>query len=476
MQNMSMSLNQSQRLQMVLAPQLRQSLEMLQVPIQELRAMIQKELEQNPTLEELPEDVASLEIESAPGEKQDNSEMEFDKEFEVLAKLDDEWRDYFFQNLDNAPYSSDAEEKHQFLMDSLPQHESLQEHLMNQLKMADLSDEDRNIGEMIIGSIDENGYLSTTLEELAESVPYDIEHLLDVLHIIQEFHPTGIGAANLQECLLLQLERLGYAESTAAKIVRNHINELGSHNFQAIAKALNISKEEVQKAADLIHTLDPQPGRAFSGEVASYITPEVVVQKINGEYVVMLTDSRLPHLRISRHYRKLMQDPGTPAKVKGYIRDRLRASTFLIKSIDQRQKTIYKIASEIVRVQKDFLDKGVAHLRPLTMSEVADAVGVHETTVSRTVNQKYMRTPIGTYELKYFFTPGIKTSDGGSISNKSVKDLIKNMIAEEDPSKPLSDQAIVKKLEEQGIKVARRTVAKYRIILKIPPSHMRKHR
>ena len=476
MQNMSMSLNQSQRLQMVLAPQLRQSLEMLQVPIQELRAMIQKELEQNPTLEELPEDSASLEVETNPGEEQDNSEMEFDKEFEILAKLDDEWRDYFFQNLDNAPYSSDAEEKHQFLMDSLPQHESLQEHLMNQLKMADLSQEDRHIGEMIIGSIDENGYLSSSIEELAESVPYSEERLRDVLQIIQEFHPTGIGASNLQECLLLQLERLGKGDSIAATIVRDHINELGSHNFQAIAKALNISKDDVQKAADLIHTLDPQPGRAFSGEVASYITPEVVVRKIDGKYIIMLNDSRLPHLRISRHYRKLMQDSQTPAKVKSYIRDRLRSSTFLIKSIDQRQKTIYKIATEIVRVQTPFLEKGVSHLRPLTMSEVADAVGVHETTVSRTVNQKYMRTPIGTYELKYFFTPGIKTSDGGSISNKSVKDLIKKMISDEDPSSPLSDQAIVQKLKEQGIKVARRTVAKYRIILKIPPSHMRKHR
>ncbi len=473
---MSLSLNQSQRLQMILAPQLRQSLEMLQVPIQELRAMIQKEIEQNPTLEELAPDTPSLEVESGDGEAQDNSEMEFDKEFEVLAKLDDEWRDYFFQNLDNHPHTAESEEKHQFLMDSIPQTESLQEHLITQLNLTDLSDKDRQIGEMLIGSIDENGYLTTPIEELAESVPYSEEHLRDVLLVIQDFHPTGIGCTSLQECLLLQLEKLGYGDSIAADLVRHHLQDLGKHNIPAIIKALNVSREEIEAAAELIQTLDPHPGKAFSSEVASYITPEVIVRKIDGEYKIFLNDSQLPHLRISRHYRKLMADPSTPKKVKTYIRDRLRSSTFLIKSIDQRQRTIYKIAEEIVKVQKPFLEKGVAHLRPLTMAEVAEVVGVHETTVSRTVNQKYMRTPVGTYELKYFFTPGIKTEGGNSISNASVKDMIKQMVAEEDPTKPLSDQAIMQKLEEKGIKVARRTVAKYRIILKIPPSHMRKHR
>jgi RNA polymerase sigma-54 factor len=342
--------------------------------------------------------------------------------------------------------------------------------------MADLSDEDRQIGEMIIGSIDNNGYLTTSLTELAESTPYSEEHLHSVLLIIQDFHPTGIGCSNLQECLMLQLERMKKADSLAAKIVQNHLDKLAAHNLQAIAKALKTSREEVEKAAELIHTLDPQPGRAFTEEVAAYVNPEVVVRKVDGKYVIILNDSQLPHLRISRHYRKLMQNPDTPKKVKEYIRDRLRASTFLIKSIDQRQKTIYKIAEEIVRVQKDFLDKGVSHLRPLTMAAVADAVGVHETTVSRTVNQKYMRTPVGTYEMKYFFTTAITTEDGSTISNKSVKDMISTMVANEDPAKPLSDQAIMEKLAENGIKVARRTVAKYRIMLKIPPSHMRKYR
>jgi RNA polymerase sigma-54 factor len=256
--------------------------------------------------------------------------------------------------------------------------------------------------------------------------------------------------------------------------VRDHLDALGAHKVQNIAKALKVSIEEVQEATAFIHSLDPKPGRMFSEEVASYVLPEVVVRKVEGEYVIILNDDQLPHLRISRHYRRLMENPETTNEVKSYIRDRLRASTFLLKSIDQRQKTIYKISAEIVRVQTPFLEHGVSHLKPLTMSTVADAVGVHETTVSRAVNQKYMRTPIGTYELKYFFTPGIKTQNGADVSNKSVKEMISNMVADEDPAKPLSDQAIMEKLKADGIDVARRTVAKYRIVLKIPPSHMRK--
>jgi RNA polymerase sigma-54 factor len=474
MPSQTLSLSQSQRLQMVLAPQLRQSLEMLQVPVLELRAMIQKELEQNPTLEVLAPEGPTLEIEKNPGEPSDNSEMEFDKEFEVLAKLDDEWRDYFFQDLDNRPYNPEAEKKHQFLMDSLPQQESLQEHLLAQLNMTSLSEQDRQIGEMVIGSINEDGYLATSLEELADSTPFTEEHLHDILLVIQDFHPIGIGATDLRDCLLLQLERLGKADALVGDIVRDHLDALGSHKLQNIARALKVSIEDVQAAAEFLHSLDPKPGRAFSEEVASYVLPEVVVRKVDGEYVIILNDDQLPHLRISRHYRRLMEDPNTTNEVKSYIRDRLRSSTFLLKSIDQRQKTIYKISAEIVKIQTAFLEHGVSHLKPLTMSAVADAVGVHETTVSRAVNQKYMRTPVGTYELKYFFTPGLKTESGDSISNKTVKDIISTMVANEDPAKPLSDQAIMNKLKEDGIDVARRTVAKYRIMLKIPPSHMRK--
>ena len=461
-------------MQMVMAPQLRQSLEMLQVPILELRAMIQKELEMNPTIEELAPEGPQLEIETSPGEPDDASEMRFDEEFEVLAKLDDEWRDYFFQDIDNRPGTPEAEEKHQFLMDSLPQQESLQEHLMQQVHLSELSEQDQKIAEMIIGSIDDDGYLSTSLEELANTSPFDVDHLQHVLLTVQDFHPVGVGASDLRDCLLLQLERMGKADTLAGDIVRNHLDVLARHKFERIAKDCKSSIEKVQQAAAFIATLDPAPGRAFSSTLASYVFPEVVVRKVNGVYTIILNDDRLPHLRISQHYRSLMENPDTAREVKTYIRDKLRASAFLLRSIDQRQRTIYRIADAIVKHQQAFLEEGVSQLRPMTMAEVAAEVSVHETTVSRAVNQKYMRTPQGTFEMKYFFTTGLKTETGNDISNESVKKLIQEMVAGENPQKPLSDLAIMQQLQKQGIKVARRTIAKYRDLLHIPPSHIRK--
>jgi len=474
MATQSLALSQSQRMQMVMAPQLRQSLEMLQVPILELRAMIQKELDLNPTLEELAPEGPQLEIETSPGEPDDNSEMRFQEEFEVLAKLDDEWRDYFFQDIDNRPGTPEAEEKHQFLMDSLPQQESLQEHLMQQLQFTDLSEPDQRIAELLIGSIDDDGYLASSLEELASTSPYDTDHLQHVLLFIQEFHPVGVGATDLRDCLLLQLERMGKADTLAGDIVRHHLDTLARHKFDRIARDCKTSTDEVRAAAAFIATLDPAPGRAFSAALATYVFPEVVVRKIEGTYTIILNDDRLPHLRISQHYRNLMEAPDTPREVKTYIRDKLRASAFLMRSIDQRQRTIYRIADAIVQHQTPFLDHGVAHLRPMTMAEVATEVGVHETTVSRAVNQKYMRTPQGTFEMKYFFTTGLKTETGPDISNESVKRLIQEMVSDENPAKPLSDLAIMQQLQQQGIKVARRTIAKYRDLLHIPPSHLRK--
>ncbi len=480
MPSQSLSLSQSMRQQMTLAPQLRQSLEMLQVPIMELRAMIQTELEQNPTLEDPQVETENIEIERGSDEPEktpEETEMDFDKEFEVLAKLDDEWRDYFYQDLDNRPYNPEEERKHQFLMDSIPQTESLQEHLINQVHLTSLVDRDVQLAELIVGSINDDGYLANSLEELAENSASDVEHLIDLLGLIQDFHPTGIGARDLRECLLLQIERLGMEQhGLAHTIVLEHLTALGAHKYQDIAKALKTTLDEVKTATDFIATLDPQPGRAFTAETAAYVLPEVVVRKVEGAYTIVLNDDQLPRVRISRHYRRLMEDKNTPKEVRTYIRDRIRASAFLIKSIDQRQKTIYKIASEIIRVQTPFLDHGITHLKPLTMSTVADACEVHETTVSRAVNGKYMRTPSGNFEMKYFFTPGISRSDGSEVSNEAVKTAIKQMVEEEEKAKPLSDQTIVTKLKGKGIKLARRTVAKYRLLLNIPPSHMRKVR
>ena len=458
---------------MVLAPQLRQSLEMLQVPILELRTMIQKELEQNPTIEEEPTEKQAVEIEPG-GEAEDNSELNFDKEFEALAKLDDEWRDYFFQNLQTRPHTSQDAEKREFFLESLPQTESLQEHLLAQLNLTGLSETDRHTAEMVVGSVSDDGYLTSTPEELAESSGMDIAHLLDVLAVVQDFHPTGIAARDLRECLMLQIEKLGEENSLAAKIVDRYLEKLGKRKFQDIARSLKVSLEDIKEASRLIGSLDPKPGRIYTDEVATYILPEIVVQKVNGVYIIIMDDDQLPHVRISRHYRSLLSSATTKPEVKAYIRERIRSGAFLIKSIHQRQKTIRRIATEIVSTQEEFLDNGVSHLRPLTMAEVAKAVGVHETTVSRAVAGKYMRTPMGVFELKYFFTPGISTTGGKQISNKTVKDMISNLVSNESPSHPLSDQEIMEKLKEQGVKIARRTISKYRLVLRIPPSHLRK--
>lgn len=472
-----MSLSQEQRLQMVLAPQLRQSLELLQVPTLELRALVRAELEKNPTLEEPPENTTPIEDdEDSPGHAgaDDPKALDFRKEFDALARLDDEWRDYFFQEENNRVFTAEAAERRQFFFDSIAQPESLQVHLINQLRLTDLDEESRAIGELIIGSINDDGYLTASIEEIAGSINADPGLFRTVLDVIQDLDPTGVGARDLRECLLIQLRRLDKSESLPAEIVRQHLELLAARKFQEIAKILKTTPEDVQKAADFIATLTPRPGSAYSGNSSAYIAPDVQIRKINGQYVVILNDEQIPHIRISRQYRSMMNDESSTPELRDYVQEKVRAGTFLIKSIQQRQQTIFNIATEIVKVQEEFLDHGVSHLKPLTMAQVAEAVGLHETTISRAVAGKHMRTPVGLFEMKYFFTPAIKTADGGSVSNKTVIDMIAGMVGGEDPKAPLSDQELMDQLKAKGIDVARRTVAKYRMALKIPPSHRRK--
>jgi RNA polymerase sigma-54 factor len=475
----SLSLSQQQRQMMVLAPQLRQSLEMLQLPMLELRAVIQQEMETNPAIEDVtdPHEVSvDAEAPAATTSTQEEGPLDFDKDIDGLVKLDEEWRDYFLQGMENAPHSEDAEERRQFLLDSMKQPVSLQDHLMDQIALTELSAPDKQLAETLIGHLNDDGYFVGNLEELAAQTGCNPHHLHDILAVIQDFHPTGVGARDVRECLLLQLDALGEGAQVqlARKIVENHLDDLAGRRQKNIARALEVSLEEVQNAEKFIRALDPRPGRIFASDLSEYVTPEVVVQRVNGRYLVLLDDDQLPHVRISAHYRQLLLDPNTTAEVKSYIRERIRAGAFLIQSIHQRQRTIRRIASEIVEAQQEFLDQGIAHLRPMTMSEVAAKVGVHETTVSRTVANKYMTTPRGVFEMKFFFTPGLRTADGTSVSNKTVQDRIAKLVAEESPADPLSDQAIQEKLQQAGFPIARRTVAKYRIVLKIPPSHQRR--
>jgi len=472
-----LSQTQTQKQLQILAPQLRQGLEILQVPLLELRALIDTEMEQNPTLDEQPSEVQE-QVEIEPGstkdEENEEPELDFSEEFEVLARLDDEWKDYFREHQTPIARNPDEEERRQFFLDSMTQSTTLQEHLMNQLSFSGLGQSDKMIAEMLIGSLDDNGFLSTPLDELSQGTGYPIPHLEAVLSMIQDFDPIGVAARDLPECLLLQLRRLNMATSPAADMVRDHLQLLGSHKYQDIARAMNLSLEEVTELAQFIGRLEPRPGQRFTNDDTEYVVPEITIQKMEGRYVVFMNDESLPRLRISRHYRQIMEDPNASRDVKSYIAGKIKAGTFLIRSINQRQTTIRNIAERIVEVQNEFFDHGISHLRPLTMAEVAGKIGVHETTVSRAISGKYMQTPQGVFEMKYFFTPGFKTADGQSISNKSIKDAIQRLVDGENPAKPLSDQAMVKELAESGIKVARRTVAKYREELHILPSHLRK--
>lgn len=472
MANQTFSLLQEQRQVQILAPQLRQSLEMLQLPVLELRTLVQKELQQNPTLEEKASDNLKIEVEQDVATVDDTREMDFKEEFEILSRMDDEWHEYFMQAQEYQAPDPHYHQKQDFLINKAG--ESLQEHLRRQLAVADLDGHSQLLGQLLIGTINDDGYLTQDLTNLAESTGDDPARLQDVLHLIQDFDPIGVGARDLKECLLLQIERLGYTETLAARIIEHHLELLASRDYQAMARKLNQSVLEVQQAARLIATLDPRPGQAYSSDITQYVTPDISVEKHDGRYVVIVNNDQLPRLRISRHYRQLMQESGTKPEVKEYIRERIRSGAFLIKSIAQRQQTVYRVASEIVRVQTDFLDYGIAHLKPLVMADIAKEVKLHETTVSRSVANKYMQTPQGLFEMKYFFTPGLKTKEGEVISNKTVQDMIQALVAREDTSRPYTDQDIQKQLKAQGVQVARRTVAKYRVALKIPPSHLRK--
>ena len=327
---------------------------------------------------------------------------------------------------------------------------------------------------MIIGNIDYYGYLQSGVDELAFSTNIPAENVLEVVKIVQMFHPPGVGARNLQECLLLQLERADKKDSLEYRIVSQCMEALGKRRLPEIARSLGLSVDQVQEGVERIAHLEQRPGRDFLPDNQQYILPEIFVQKVDDEYVVTNNNEQIPHLRISNTYKDLMSQASSNGEVREYIRDKIRAGKFLIKSLHQRQQTILNIATEIVSRQRDFLDLGVAHLKPLTMVQVAQVVGVHETTVSRAVSGKYMQTPQGVFEMKYFFTSGIRTSSGVGMSNTSVKDMISEMIGKESSSKPLSDEEIVKTLAQKGIVIARRTVAKYRSELNILPSHLRK--
>jgi len=497
---MAQGLQLSQRLtqSLVLAPQLQQSLALLQAPTLELKALVEQELQQNPVLEEAP----GTELDSQDKEREDGEPIsqavdpteppadlnfdpatektgnepvdDFQAEFERLVQLDQEWRDHFAQTNLPSRASAEEEEKRQFMFDSLVAATSLQEMLIEQVRESGLAEDLKPVAEMLIGNIDDYGYLKATVDELTVSTGLPLEKIQEVLKVIQSFDPPGVGARDLRECLMLQLERSGQQGTLEYRIVSEFMEALGKRRIPEIARGTGQDVDEVQEALERIARLEPRPGRAFLPDNDTYILPEVFVHRSDGDFVVTTNNEHIPHLRISNTYKDLMAQGENSAEVRNYIREKIRAGKFLIKSLHQRQQTILNIAREIVQRQREFMEKGVAFLKPLTMVQVAEVVGVHETTVSRAVSGKYMQTPQGIFEMKYFFTAGIQTATGDGMSNTSVKDMIADIFEQEDTGKPLSDQEVVRMLKEKGIVIARRTVAKYRTELNILPSNLRK--
>lgn len=484
---------------------MQQSLAMLQAPTMELKALVEQEMNQNPLLEEVAtaEPETEAEVEAAAADKKSDegesantpdpaeppADVNFDSttegggdepaddfaaEFERLAQIDQEWRDHFAQTNLPMRQSAEDEEKRQFMFDSLVASISLQESLLEQVRESDLSAEDRAVAELLVGNIDDHGYLKASVEDLALATGIPPTKIAQLLSKVQTFDPPGVGARNLRECLMLQLERDGEQEALEYRILREHMEALSKNRIPEMARGLDVSLDDVQEAIARIRTLEPRPGRSFLSDTNQYIMPEVFVQRAGDDFVVSTNHDHVPHLRISNTYKDMMATAGNTPEVLNYIREKIRAGKFLIKSLHQRQQTILNIANEIVKRQREFLEKGVAFLKPMTMVQVAEIVGVHETTVSRAVSGKYMQTPQGIFEMKYFFTAGIQTSDGENMSNTSVKDLIADMFRNENVTQPLSDQEIVVRLKAKGIEIARRTVAKYRGELNILPSNLRK--
>lgn len=495
-----MQLGQGLALQQVLSPQMQQSLALLQAPVMELRALVEQEMSVNPVLEEisLMDRAASADAESGGAPERnplDPSEPPADvlfdpatekpngapvDDFQVtldrLVQMDQEWRDHFSQT--NAPlrHSDEDEEKRQFLMDSLTQPVSLRGNLESQLQLAEIPVELRDAAELIIGNLNDEGYLATPLSTLAQTSDVSLELLEAALIWVQTLEPAGIAARDLRECLLLQLERRGQKDSLEYTVVRDHLDALGRRRYHDIAAKLGIYWDEVQDAAENIAKLRPRPGTELASVEPEYVVPEVTVSRLEGGgYRVTLNDEPLPKLRISHTYKDLLTQAASNQEVRDYLRDKIRAGKFLIRCLDQREQTIKRIAEEIVRRQGEFFENGRASLKPMTMAQVAEAVGVHETTVSRAVAAKYMDSPQGLIEMRSLFTSGVATSDGGSVASTGVKELIGELVRNEDPNHPLTDDQIEAKLKAQGIKIARRTVAKYRGEMKILPVAMRRN-
>jgi RNA polymerase sigma-54 factor len=459
-------LHQSLSQQQTLAPQMRKSLEILQAGTMELSQIISQALEINPVLEDITESI-SLDEEGPDPEEADS--------LDYLNETDDDWRDRTIMEGKSSPWTSEDEERRQRLYDSIVAPMTLQGHLQQQLDLSMVDPPVREAAQAILGNLDGRGFLDLPAKDLGIRMGIKTVHLNAALKLVQSFDPPGVGASGIPESLLLQLERKGGRDTIEYKIVRDHLEDLARKRHPQIAKALGTSVERVTEAASRIGRLTPNPGGDFDPTGNPYILPDVVIEKNDGgQLEARLTGEHLPNLRINDFYKDMIGKNGVDAKARQFLRDQIRDGRSLIRSISLRQETILAIAHKLIERQPDFFRKGPRHLRPLTMNEIADELGMHATTVSRAVAGKYILTPQGLMEMRAFFATGYQTQDGAEVSNAGVREAIQQLVAAENPAKPLSDELLMKELGQQGITVARRTIAKYREQLNILPSHLRK--
>jgi RNA polymerase sigma-54 factor len=484
---MAFELRQNLKLtqQLIMTPQLQQAIKLLQLSRLELVDTINQEMEENPLLEEMAVDdeqekIADTDTDGIPVVEREEIKA-IDRMDELTGegdgKEDFDWNGYLedygpmgvtYDRLDSEapPWEN--------MLTAVP---SLTDHLMWQLKLTRFSEQEMRIGEQIIGNLDQNGYLTVDVEEIAVSEKVEARRVEEILMKIQAFDPPGIAARDLKECLLIQSRMLEIGNPLIEGIIQDHLRDLELKNYTHIARKMKCPLSDVLHAVQLISNMDPKPGRIYSEERIQSIIPDVYVFKSGDDYKIVLNDDGLPRLRISNFYREIMMADNIGADQetgKKYVKEKVQSATWLIKSIQQRQKTIYKVAESIVGHQKDFFDRGMQYMKPLVLRDIADDVQMHESTISRVVTNKYMQTPRGMFELKYFFSSGISRSNGDDIASKSVKEEIRKIVGGENPRNPHSDSEIAELLDKVGISIARRTIAKYREVMGILPASRRK--
>ena len=469
---------------LIMTPSLQQAIKLLQLSKLELQEVLNQELLENPLLEETAEEIKQ---EEAEAESQETKNEQEDEAKKVETKEQEKEKDSF-DEIDYDAYFQDyieygytprgmGEEHEEFpIENTLTRPPNLTDHLTWQLNMSDASPKVKEIGAFIIGNIDEDGYLRASNDEIAASGNFEMKDVEAAVTAIQSLDPIGVGARDLRECLLLQLQFLDVDVPFVEEIVRDHWDDFMHKKYVQISKTLGIDMKTLEGIVEVIKHLDPKPGRKYSNERAIYVEPDVYIHKVSDEYVIVLNEDGMPKLRINGSYRAMLtsMDSKSDGETVNYIKDKIRSAVWLIKSLDQRQRTIYKVAESIVKHQREFLERGIDYLRPLVLRDVADDIQMHESTVSRVVSNKYMHTPRGLFLMKYFFHSGIDSDTGEDISSLTVKKKIQGYIDAEDPRKPLSDSKIMKILNDEGINIARRTVAKYRDELNIPSSTDRK--